>query len=203
MSKYFLLWIALVALAGCNMWATKEANSSTGSKTTVQKNLQVNTKQMTGEVAKKGDKVAVDYIWTFTDWKVFDTSIEEVAKKAGIYNSAREYKPLEFTLGAGQMIPCFDKAVEGMKVGETKEVTCQPKDAYGECDPKRVQKVEKAQLAQFEKAGYKLEKGTELPTQYGMLKIVDADDKTVTLDMNNPMCGKVLNFKITLDKIIK
>jgi FKBP-type peptidyl-prolyl cis-trans isomerase 2 len=34
-----------------------------------------------------------------------------------------------------------------------------------------------------------------------MLKIVDADENTVTLDMNNPMCGKVLNFKVTLRQI--
>ena len=156
------------------------------------------TKKMENKVVKKWDKVAVDYVGFFPDGKVFDTSIEEEAKKAGIYNAARTYAPLEFVVGAGQMIPCFDKAVEGMKIWEEKEITCQPQEAYGECDKTKVQKVEKAKLEEFKKAGYKLEKWEELPTQYGMLKIVDADDKTVTLDLNHPMCGKVLKFKIKL-----
>jgi len=99
------------------------------------------------------------------------------------------------------MIKCFDKWVVGMKVGETKDISCQPEDAYGKCDPKKVQKVEKTKLRDFEKNGYKLVKWTELPTQYGMLKITDVDATTVTLDMNNPMCGKVLNFKITVKEI--
>ena len=164
-------------------------------------NLISNKKQMTNQVAKKWDTVYVDYVWFFPNGKVFDTSIEEEAKKAGIYNSARKYEPLKFTVGAWQMIPCFDKAVEWMKVWETKEITCQPSEAYGECSPENIKKVPKSQLKQFEQAGYKLEKWVELPTQYWMIKIVDVDKDTVSLDFNNPMCGKVLKFKITLRKI--
>ncbi len=166
------------------------------------KNLQINKTKMTdNKIVKLWDTVKVDYVWTFTDGKVFDTSIESVAKKAGIYNEARTYEPLGFKVWAGQMIKCFDKWVVGMKVGETKDISCQPEDAYGKCNPKKVQKVEKAKLRDFEKNGYKLEKWTELPTQYGMLKITNVDWDIVTLDMNNPMCGKVLNFKITVKAI--
>ena len=197
MKKFAFIGLALL-LASCGMQQKIQNQVSQNTW-----NLQTNLKQMTVEVAKKGDVVLVDYVGFFPDGKVFDTSIEKVAKENGIYNAARDYKPLKFTVGVGQMIPCFDKAIEGMKVGETKEITCEPKDAYGECDPKKVQKVEKSQLAQFEQAGYKLEKWTELPTQRGMLKIVDADEDTVTFDLNHPMCGKTLKFKITLKGIKK
>jgi len=171
-------------------------------KDTNKQNLQTNKPKMTdNKIVKLWDTVKVDYVWTFTDGKVFDTSIESVAKESWKYNQARTYSPLWFKVWAGQMIKCFDKWVVGMKVGETKNISCQPEDAYWECDPKKVQKVEKAKLIEFEKKWYKLEKWTELPTQYGMLKITDADENTVTLDMNNPMCGKVLNFKITVREI--
>jgi len=166
--------------------------------------LSSNQNKMTNnEVAKKWDTVYVDYIGFFPDGKVFDTSIEEEAKKAGIYNSARKYEPLKFVVWAWQMIKCFDKAVEWMKIWETKEITCQPNEAYGECSPEKIQKVPKSQLKAFEQAWYKLEKWVELPTQYGMLKIVDVDKDTVSLDFNHPMCGKTLKFKITLRKIEK
>jgi len=166
-----------------------------------EQSLNNKNENMTDKVVKKGDTVAVDYIGKFTDGKVFDTSIEEEAKKANLYNAARTYKPLEFTVWAGQMIPCFDKGVEGMKIGETKEIKCEPKDAYGECDEAKIIKVEKAKLKDFEDNGFKLEKWEELPTQYGMLKITDVKDDIVYLDTNHPMCGKELIFTVTLKEI--
>jgi peptidylprolyl isomerase len=73
------------------------------------------------DIAKKGDIVEVDYTGTFENGDVFDTS------------EGRE--PLKFELGAGQMIPGFDKAVDGMKFGEEKTVTLPPEEAYGTSGP--------------------------------------------------------------------
>jgi len=36
-----------------------------------------------------------------------------------------------------------------------------------------------------------------------MVKVVDVDDNSVKIDFNNPMCGKILKFKITLREIKK
>jgi peptidylprolyl isomerase len=66
-------------------------------------------------MAKKGDTVAVDY-WLTADGKQIDTS-----EGRGVF---------EFTLGNGDVIPGFDKAVEGMKVGEEKTVVLTGNDAY-------------------------------------------------------------------------
>jgi len=165
-------------------------------------NLKIKTNKMkTEQIVKIWDTIKVDYIWSFKDGKVFDTSIESEAKKAGIYNKARTYSPLEFKVGAWQMIKCFDKWVVWMKLWETKDIVCNPDEAYWKCDPKKIEKIEKSKLEAFAKAWYKLEKWTELPTQYWNLKIVDADKNSVTIDMNNPMCGKILNFKVTVKSI--
>src|SRR4030066_1870095 len=67
--------------------------------------------------AKNGDTVQVHYTGKLADGTVFDSSVER--------------GPLEFTLGAGQVIPGFDKAVLGMKVGEKKTVTIPSDEAYG------------------------------------------------------------------------
>tara|TARA_B100000953_G_scaffold292282_1_gene279352 strand:- start:306 stop:635 length:330 start_codon:yes stop_codon:yes gene_type:complete len=66
-------------------------------------------------MAKKGDTVAVDY-WLTADDKQIDTS-----EGRGVF---------EFTLGNGDVIPGFDKAVTGMKVGEEKTVVLTGDDAY-------------------------------------------------------------------------
>ena len=89
-------------------------------------------------VVHEGDIIKVDYIGRLEDGTIFDTSLEEVAREAGLYDPLRSYKPLQFKVGSGQMIPGFDRGVIGMKVNETKNITIPPEEAYGEYDPERV-----------------------------------------------------------------
>ena len=70
---------------------------------------------------KNGDTVKVHYTGRLTSGEQFDSS------------AGRE--PLEFTVGAGQMIKGFDAAMPGMSVGEKKTVNIPAADAYGEKDP--------------------------------------------------------------------
>lgn len=81
--------------------------------------------------AQNGDTVSVHYLGKFPGGKVFDTSMRNEADKAGLFNPARDYKPLQVVLGAHQVIPGFEEALVGMKVNETKEVTIPPEKAYG------------------------------------------------------------------------
>jgi FKBP-type peptidyl-prolyl cis-trans isomerase 2 len=81
--------------------------------------------------AQNGDTVSVHYLGKFPGGKVFDTSMKSEAVKAGLFNPARDYKPLQVTLGARQVISGFEEALIGMKVNETKEVTLPPEKAYG------------------------------------------------------------------------
>lgn len=81
--------------------------------------------------AKNGDTVRVHYVGKFPGGKVFDTSLEKEAIRAGIYNKGRDYKPLKVTLGAGQVIKGFNDAIVGLKPGEEKTVTLPPEQAYG------------------------------------------------------------------------
>jgi FKBP-type peptidyl-prolyl cis-trans isomerase 2 len=93
------------------------------------------------DVAAVGDVVKVDYIGRFENGSIFDTSMEDVAKQAGIYDPRREYQPLVFTIGAGEMIKGFDRGVLGMKVGETKNITVLPEEGYGLLDERKIQKI--------------------------------------------------------------
>lgn len=84
-----------------------------------------------------------------------------------------------------------------MKVGDTKTLTLPPEQAYGPYNEDLKEKVEKEKLASFQEAGFKLEPGEKIPTQqFGTLTIVDADDDTVTIDMNHELAGKTLIFDV-------
>ena len=79
------------------------------------------------EVVKQGDNVKVHYTGKLLDGSVFDSS------------EGRD--PLEFTVGAGQMIAGFDKGVVGMTLDEQKEITIPPEEAYGIYDPAKIIEV--------------------------------------------------------------
>ncbi len=137
---------------------------------------------------KKNDKVAVEYEGRFEDGEVFDTSQHE-----------GHSHPLVFVAGAGEVIPGFDNAVIGMKLGEEKEVTIQPKEAYGEYDARLTQEVPKTEFNlprnQQTHVGMTLmmqsPHGDTIPVY---VKAVGKD--LVTLDLNHPLAGKVLIFKL-------
>jgi peptidylprolyl isomerase len=138
--------------------------------------------------AKAGDRVSVHYIGTLVSGDEFDSS-------AG-------GDPLEFVLGAGQMIPGFDAAVHGMTEGEKKTFTVIAAEAYGPHHPEAIQSLARNDLPD----DMELELGAVLQAEdsHGhsmMLTVVELTDDTVTLDANHPLAGQDLTFAIELVKI--
>lgn len=133
---------------------------------------------------KKGDNVKVLYKGTLENGEVFDESPKD--------------RPLEFTVGAGQMIPGFDKGVEGMKLKEKKTVTIPADEAYGQRDENRKQSFPKSQLPKeiVPEVGMTIglmhpQTGRPIPA-----KIIEVTDKEITVDLNHPLAGKTLVFEI-------
>jgi peptidylprolyl isomerase len=158
------------------------------------------------KTAKTGDNVSVDYIGSYENGTIFDTSIASVARSAGITDPTRNYAPISFTIGNEEVIPGFENAVTGMKVGETKNVTLQPADAYGDYDPTYIQPVNMSDLLSANITPYV---NQTLITMFGQQVRVDRIDinqtdynsSQVYIDFNEPMAGKVLKFSITLRSI--
>jgi FKBP-type peptidyl-prolyl cis-trans isomerase 2 len=139
------------------------------------------------EHVKNGDTVRVHYTGRLDDGQVFDTSEEEGGE------------PLEFKVGAGEVIPGFDEAVRGMKVGDKKTFEVAPDDGYGERREEFVQAVARdgMRLDTEPKEGMtllmQLPNGQELP-----VTITKVTDTQVTLDANHPLAGQKLTFDVTL-----
>ncbi len=147
-----------------------------------------------------GKTVSVDYIGSFPDGKVFDTSIEKVAKENALYNPQRPYAPLSFEVGGNTVIPGFGNAVNGMKIWQTKKVTLEPKDAYGEIDPTKVSKVDRGL---FQQANIVPQVGQTYQIRGQISTVKEMTETEVTIDTNNPMAGKTLVFEITLKSVEK
>lgn len=149
-------------------------------------------------VVKVGDTIQVDYIGKLENGTVFDTSREDVAKQAGIYDNSRTYAPLAFVAGSGQMIKGFDNGIIGMKVGEEKTIKIPPEEAYGEYDKAKVLAVPIKSLNMTEVPRV----GQTLWNQYGgKFKVIAVNDTYVTLDANHELAGKILIFDIKIISI--
>lgn len=138
--------------------------------------------------AKNGDTVKVHYTGKLDDGQIFDSS------DGG--------EPLEFTLGTGAIIDGFDAAVQGMSVGESKEVRIPAVEAYGERVDEMVIGVSREQLPKgmAPEIGQMLELVTE-EGERSQLVITSFDDQSVTLDGNHPLAGYDLTFAIQLVEI--
>ncbi len=151
--------------------------------------------------AGNGDTVAVDYVGTLENGSVFDTSLADVARKAGLPLRS-SYEPLAFVVGAGQMIKGFDAGVVGMKAGEEKNVTLKPEDAYGPVNPVYLVTFPTDKLE--EELGAKPEPGMQLNTNQGLTGVVISVILNETkVDFNPPLAGKTLVFRIIMKRIDK
>lgn len=136
--------------------------------------------------AKDGDVVHVMYTGKLEDGTVFDSNVGN--------------DPLEFTVGGGKMITGFDRAVVGMKVGESKTVTIPPEEAYGVYDGDNIITLNINELPE----GTVPEVGMRMQSYTGdggviSWTIIAVDDTTVTL---RTLVGQTLIFEIELVEIL-
>jgi peptidylprolyl isomerase len=135
---------------------------------------------------KAGDTVRVHYRGTLLDGTQFDSS------------EGRD--PLQFTVGAGQVIPGFENGVAGLEVGGKATVTIAPEDAYGPKHDQLLHTVTKDDFASEPCLGGMVTlvspEGDEMP---GTIVAIDGD--AVTLDFNHPLAGQTLVFDIEVISI--
>jgi FKBP-type peptidyl-prolyl cis-trans isomerase len=66
------------------------------------------------------------------DGTIFDTSIAEIAKSAGLYNPGRPYEPYQFPLGTGSVIKGWDIGIGLLRPGAKGVLYLPSSFAYGE-----------------------------------------------------------------------
>mgnify|MGYP001348085626 CR=1 FL=1 len=138
---------------------------------------------------ESGNNISVHYVGTFTDGEKFDSSRDRG-------------EALTFEVGAGQMIPGFDAAVVGMTIGETKTVTINPGDAYGERNEDAIQEVSRTNFPEgFELVEGATVSGRDQDNRPMIAKIISFNEENVNLDFNHPLAGKKLNFEVELVSI--
>ncbi len=141
------------------------------------------------DYAKQGDTVKVHYLAR--------------TKNEVIFNS-KNLEPLKLTIGNNEVIPAFEKAIIGMKLGDHKIINVAAKDAFGLYQKELISKVDRNLLPK----DLELQVGQVLQIQEPdgnnvVVTLIAIDDKIATFDGNHPLAGKDLTFEIELLEILK
>ncbi|NUQ36953.1 MAG: peptidylprolyl isomerase [Caldilineales bacterium] len=116
-------------------------------------------------------------------------------------DSSDDSGPLEYLHGQGGLVPGLEAALTGMAVGESKEVTLAPEDAYGEWEEDAFEEVPLSMFGDEE-----LYEGMEIYLEDDDGEVTEAwvseiYENAVLLDFNHPLAGETLVFEVTVEAI--
>ncbi|MBC7130911.1 peptidylprolyl isomerase [Candidatus Bathyarchaeota archaeon] len=147
---------------------------------------------------QKGDFILLDYVAKVKETgEVFDTTIEEVAKKERLYREGEIYEPKLVVIGEGWVLKALDESLTEMEIGKTKTVEIPPEKAFGPRDPEKVKRIPLRQLTSRginPAVGMQIEYGGKMAT----IRAIGAG--RVLLDFNPPLAGKTLVYEATVTK---
>ncbi|MCL6500594.1 MAG: peptidylprolyl isomerase [Candidatus Pacearchaeota archaeon] len=148
---------------------------------------------------RKGDFVELDFIASIKEGNIFDTTLQEEAKKAGLFDERRkhEFKPLMICIGEGMVIRGLDKELEDKEVGQEYTIEIAPKDAFGQRLSNLIKTVP---LSAFKE---KPSPGMFINVDGLIGKVINVTGGRTLIDLNNPLAGKVVIYKFRINKIIE
>lgn len=138
------------------------------------------------ETVSNGKVISLEYTVKLEDGQPVDTNVGQ--------------DPLTYTQGAHQIIRGVEAALEGMAIGQSKQIVVSPTDGYGDRNPNAVQEVPKAKVPQEAKVGTVLH-GKDASGRAIRPTVSAIKDDTVVLDFNHPLAGKTLHFDLKVVSI--
>lgn len=135
-------------------------------------------------IIQSGKVVQLGYVLKDSDGEILDESDAQ--------------RPFAYLHGAHQIVPGLENALEGLKPGDKKNVTVEPKEGYGELDPKLKLVVKRRQFD----ASVQLEPGMQFEGDHGMVFVIEKlEGENVHIDGNHPLAGETLHFAVEVLQI--
>ncbi|MDR0523990.1 MAG: peptidylprolyl isomerase [Candidatus Methanoplasma sp.] len=145
--------------------------------------------------------VRMDYSAYFADnEKLYDTTSEEVAKEAGIYNESYTYGPMAYIVGSGELFPALEEAISKASVGEEAEVVIPSEDAAGARDPSM---IETHPIREFHKRDMNPYPGMQVSLGSRTGSVLSVGAGRVKVDFNSPLAGHDLLYRFTIREVVE
>ena len=151
-----------------------------------------------------GAIIHVDYdLFSGETGDLIETTREDIAKEYEMHQEGRTYSPMVCVVGNGNLIPGFETALKGAKVGTEVTVEIEPAEAYGEKDASMVEtiSIDKLRRAVQDPNSLYLGAPVNINGRQGYLSYLAAG--RARIDYNHPMAGKTLKYVFTVVKEVK
>ena len=150
---------------------------------------------------KDGDFVRVNFTGKIKENdEVFDTTYDEIAQEAEIFDENKTYKPIPIVVGGNHLLPAIEEEIVGLEAGERKTVEVESDDAFGPRDPKAIQLIP---MKEFKKQGMTPYPGMRISAEGGEGRILTVNGGRVKVDFNHPLAGKDLIYDVEVTEIIE
>lgn len=136
----------------------------------------------------QGTTVTLNFSLALEDGTVVDSNLDE--------------EPVTFTVGDGNLLPGFEKAMLGLQAGDERELLITPENGFGMPNPSNQQEVPRSDFPEDIELSIGLvlsfsdAQNTELP---GVIK--EIGDEKVLVDFNHPLAGRSLVFTIKIHSV--
>jgi peptidylprolyl isomerase len=148
---------------------------------------------------EKGDFILINYTAKVKETnEVFDTTLEEVAKKEHLHKEGEIYEPKLVVVGEGWVLKALDENLTTMKLKKAQTVEIPPDKAFGPRDPDKIKRVPLKQL--LAKDIHNPAIGMRIDYNGKMATIRSIGAGRVLLDFNPPLAGRTLVYEVTVDK---
>ncbi len=154
------------------------------------------------EKIKKGDFVEIDFTARIKEGKVFDTTLESEAAKAGMLKEdnekeRRKYKPFRLCVGEEMLLHGLDSGLVDKELEKWYEIELTPEEAFGKRNAKLIKTFS---LGSFVKKGMMPVPGEFVNVNDMVAKIMNVSGGRVVLDFNNPLADKTVVYKLKINK---
>jgi len=149
----------------------------------------------------KGSLILLDYTARIKDnGEIFETTIEEDAKKSNLYDPTRTYEPRLISVGEGWVLKGLDEALTSTDVGQKLSIEISPDKGFGERDTNKVRMIPQRKLG--EKANeIKVGDVVELDDRTGIIRYIGSG--RVQIDYNHRLASRVLVYDVNVVKKIE
>lgn len=119
-----------------------------------------------------------------------------------VIDSSQGKDPMPFLQGHGNIIPGLEKALEGMKVGETCDVSVEPEQGYGAHHPEGIQEIPMSALQGIDnlEVGMQLQSQDEQGNPF-VVHVKEIKDDSIIIDANHPLAGETLHFNVSIEAV--
>ncbi len=147
-----------------------------------------------------GDFVRVNFTGKIKDTDdVFDTTYDEIAQEAGIFDENKTYKAIPIVVGGNHLLPAIEEAIKGLEAGDKKTIEVDAENGFGQRNPKLIQLVP---MKEFKRQGMTPVPGMRIQSEGSTGKILTVNGGRVKVDFNHELAGRDLVYDVEVCEII-